>query len=52
MAYQVLPDDAIPLIVKTDVGLHLEEPHGIDALWAYLGSRCKLWTNCLEFDQL
>ena len=33
MAYQVLPDDAIPCSVKTDVGLNPKDPHRVDALW-------------------
>ncbi len=52
MAYQVLPDDAVPVSVKTDVGLDPEDPHRADALWAYLGSRREPGTNQLEFGQL
>ena len=52
MGYQVLSDDAVPLAVKTDVGLGPEDPHRVDALWAYLGSRREPGTNRFEFDQL
>ena len=52
MSYQTLPDDAVPLAVKTDVGLGPEDPYRVDALWAYLGSRREPGTNRFEFDQL
>ena len=52
MAYQVLPDDVVPLSVKTDVGLDPEDPHRANALWTCLGSRREPGTNCPEFDQL
>ena len=48
MGYQVLSDDAVPLTVKTDVGLGPEDPHRVDALWAYLGSRREPGTNRLS----
>ena len=50
MAYQVLPDDAIPLSVKTDAGLGPEDPHHVDTLWTYLSCRREPGTNRLEFD--
>ena len=52
MAYQVLPDDAIPLSVKTDAGLGPEDPHRVDALWTYLSCRREPGTNRPEFDLL
>lgn len=52
MGYQALLDDAIPIAVKTDVGLGVEDPHQVDALWAYLGSRCEPGTTKLRFGQL
>ena len=33
LAYQVLPDDAVPLSFKTDVSLNPEDPHRADTLW-------------------
>ena len=36
IAYQVLPDDAVPLSVKTDLGLKPDDPHRVDALWGWL----------------
>ena len=39
MAYQVLPDDAIPSSVKTDMDLNPEDLLRADALWTYLNSR-------------
>lgn len=50
MSYQTLPDVAVPLAVKTDVGLGPEDPYRVDALWAYLGSRREPGTNRFEFD--
>lgn len=52
MAYQVLPDAAIPLHVKTDVGLDPNDPYRVDTLWAYLGSRRVPGTNRPEFELL
>ena len=54
MAYQVLPDDAIPSSVKTDMDLKAEDPLRVHvyALWPYLNSRQEPGTHRPEFDQL
>ena len=52
MAYQVLPGTAIPISVKTDMGLDSDDPYHADTLWAYLNSRRIPETNCPEFDLL
>lgn len=52
MAYQILPDDAIPASVKTDAGLAPGDQHQADALWAYLATRKEPGTNQYEFDLL
>lgn len=52
LAYQVLPDDAIPSSVKRDMDLNPEDPLRVDALWTYLNSRRAPGTHQPEFDQL
>ena len=52
MAFQVLPGTAIPMSVKTDVGLDPDDPYHADCLWVYLNSRRVPGTNRPEFDLL
>lgn len=52
MAFQVLPDDAIPTSVKRDIDLNPEDPLRVDAVWTYLNSRREPGTHRPEFDQL